>query len=284
VTGSHQWGCTGADAGVSNSTAVQAILFRVVSVWSVPAPDATVSMVVEELGIHELFRSLTIHYTNTLPSNVTVEHTNDGEGALTAASDASPLAPASGRRRLGWWSRLKHHVDEDASKIKGDVKRIGHDVSEVYHGDFDPNVPMRTLKTFAWRPLSSVHVGPVDAKGSKISLSTGLGVHMTIHDWKLQSANISAVITPDVTANTELSLPAALLDKTYSKELIAPESLGSIDFAIGPVPIHAKALLGLSLHASVHAGGRITPRPGHAHRARPPPLACRTPGTRGGRR
>jgi hypothetical protein len=270
VTGSHQWGCTGADAGVSNSTAVQAILFRVVSVWLVPAPDATVSMVVEEVGVHELFRSLTVHYVNTLPSNVTVVHITDGESAPTtaAAAAAAAAAPTGGRRRLGWWSRLKHHVDDDAAKVRGDVKKVGHDVSEVYHGDYDPNVPMRALKTFSWVPPSSVHVGPVDAKGSKASVQVGLGVHMNIHDWKLQTANISAVLTPDITANADLSLPATL-SKTYSKELIKPESLGSIDFAIGPVPIHASALLGLSLHASVHADAVITLKTGAGAKIKP---------------
>ena len=95
---------------------------------------------------------------------------------------------------------------------------------------------------------------------------------MDLDDYPLSSALIAGVLSADlkadigvtlqsaqVAAGSELAPPHALffacrahpleLDslplqakQTYSKDIMGPDTLGSVSFSIGPIPVHASAL------------------------------------------
>ena len=240
LTGHANWGCSGADLGTSNSTMPQAILHKIVSVVDIPADGATISLIVEELTLNELFKSVNVTYHNSLPNNITVMRTDGNATTVAEPVDTNTTTTSSSsttrRRELSWWSRFRHHL----------------------HGDYNVHSGSHSLKPFKWRPVDSVHVGPLDAHGSGADLSVGVNLQLAIHHWHLKTANLTAVVTPDIRAHSRLTLPIAHAHHTYTKHLIPHESLGSVSFAIGPVPVHLQAILSLTLKADIRADAAIT--------------------------
>ena len=289
VTGSHWWGCNPRGlnpAGVDNRSTADftAILHRIVAVLDTPAHEnATVSLQVEEVGLHEVFRHLNATYHNSLPANVTRYWTADGanETAYASTTDemerpemASPPAPppasppaATSRRRLRHhhhffghlWDDVKHGVHHFAGQVHDVAGKIGDDVHNIVHADFSKAYHTHNLKAFRWQPLNDVHLGPLNAKGSSVGIELGVNFSISVHDWHVETAEISALVTPDFRASAGLALDETDHDvHTWTKELIDADKLGSLNFAIGPVPVHISAAISLALQAQLRLGGRVT--------------------------
>ena len=260
VVGSHRWGCTGLGLGSNNETVAVAILHEIVFIKQVPEDGATFSMIVREVSLVSMFKSLNVSYKNTLPSNVTRMSTAtapppEPEGAVEPTGGES-------RRRLHFsWHSIKDKIHDDGKKLAGDAHKVGHELSDVYHGDFSED-KAHTFKIFAWspKPNASVPVGShVDAKGSSSYVQVGGQLKLTIEHWKLQSAQITAVVNPVMEANTHVSVPEKIhVGGSFYKELVPSTSLGSVDFAIGPIPIHATLDASLELRATVRAEDKVT--------------------------
>ena len=264
VTGSHNWGCTAAGLGLvaasmSNvSQAARAILHRIVSVADTPADGATISLVVESVGLHSVFEHVNVTYINTLPPQLTQTSQADGDN-VTETPLPTETAPSS-RRRMHIWSHWGHKAKHAAHKAASAVSSAVDSVSSAVHsvsGTFTAPSINKGLHQFKWTPPDWVAVGPVSAKGSYAYFTLGVKFNMHVHDWDLQTAEIAASVQPDFKANARLTLHKNTPHATFIKQMVDDHELGEVDFAIGPVPVHATCLIDLSLRADIGAGDYV---------------------------
>ena len=213
---------------------------------------ATASFHVSLVNMLDLFEHVEVHYHNSLPSDIERFYNQTGDEAEAGGGGGGAGRVARNRRQLGWWKRLKHHVDDDLHKIGHDIKKTADDV--VGDANLDTT---KTLKSFSWHPPSSVKVGPVSAASSYASISAGVHVSLSAHHYKLESAEVSAVLTADMKARAAVTLSSHHVTQTYTKTLIPSDTLGSINFAIGPIPVHISATIAMDLKASLTAAETI---------------------------
>lgn len=171
-----------------------------------------------------LSQTVTLTYHNTLHANAS---------AAAASATATTSGAAARRRRLGWFHNIAEHVDHDVHDAAHDVTHDVTDAAKAVTGDMSVNHQF-SLKSFGWTPPASIHVGPVDAKGSYAKLAVGVHFEMEMKDYTVESLEVAAVLSADLKAQAGATFSDGVT-RSYTQSLMDDVNLGSITFSIGPV-------------------------------------------------